>query len=256
MSITFETKVWENDWQLIMNTSRLRKTIENCYYNFDQKVLYINNVNNSVEVKEKAEELVHNGIIDKFINVSDYCSAALKYFNLSKDKLGKGYHYSIAELVSIYLTKTTYILHLSGDTSILPNISRDWIKIGIDTLENHHNVKVFNLNWDYKHKGAKSESDFEDINCFFGYGFSDQMYLIRTDDFKQRIYEYYDNASERYPEYGGELFEKRVDSWMRQNNYLRATYKHGSYIHNNFTKSNVLKAIAIFLDKPDILSWR
>jgi len=252
MSITFETKVWENDWQLIMNTSRLEKTINRCYYNFDKKVLYINNVNDTIAVINKAKELVYNGIIDSFIDVSEYSSAALEYFNLNKDKLGKGYYYSIAELVSIYLTNTTYILHLSGDTSIMPNISCDWVKIGIETLENHANVKVFNLNWDYKHKGAKSESYFENKNCFFGYGFSDQMYLIRTCDFKQRIYEYYDAASERYPKYGGELFEKRVDSWMQQNNYLRATYKHGSYIHKNFRRNRLLKSIAISIDKINL----
>ena len=30
--------------------------------------------------------------------------------------------------------------------------------------------------------------------------------------------------SERYPEYGGELFEKRVDSWLR-NNSFNASFK-------------------------------
>ena len=52
-------------------------------------------------------------------------------------------------------------------------------------------------------------------------------------DFKDRIYYEHHPDSQRYPAYGGELFEKRVDAWMRTNGFLRCTYKHGSYIPRN-----------------------
>ena len=253
MSVTFETKVWENDWQLIMRTSRLKDTIIRCFYNFNKRVLYINNVNNLSLVKQTAYQLIDEGIIDKFVNVDDFSDTALDYFNLNRNKLGKGYYYSIAELVSIYLTETNYLLHFSGDTTLLPKISNNWLGKGINILDHKSEVMVFNLTWNNNYDLAKNESEYEDNDFFYGYGFSDQMYLIRTADFKQCIYEYYDTASERYPKYGGELFEKRVDSWMRQHNYLRATYKHGSYIHKNFTKNNFLKRVSIYLNKPNLL---
>ena len=41
--------------------------------------------------------------------------------------------------------------------------------------------------------------------------------------------------SERYPVYGGELFEKRVDAYMRNHKLLRITSKHASYVHKNHT---------------------
>jgi hypothetical protein len=252
MSVTFETKVWENDWELIMKTSRIRETISNCHYSFKNKILYINNVNDLAPVESAAQEMIQKGIIDKYINVNEYSDLALNYFNLSKEKLGRGYYYSIAELVSIYLSETKYILHLSGDTSITPDTPDNWLEAGVDVLEKNSNVKVFNLVWNYDYKDAKNESESEDNDFYYGYGFSDQMYLIRTADFKQKIYEYYDKASDRYPKYGGELFEKRVDSWMRQNKCLRATYKHGSYTHKNFATNKTLKNIAIFLDKPGL----
>ena len=252
MSVTFETKVWENDWELIMKTSRIRETITNCHYNFTNKILYINNVNNLPSVESAAHEMIHKGIIDKYINVNEYADLALNHFNLTREKLGRGYYYSIAELVSIYLSETKYILHLSGDTSITPDTPNRWLEAGVDILEKKPDVKVFNLAWNYDYKDAKDESEYEDKDFYFGYGFSDQMYLIRTTDFKQKIYEYYDEASERYPKYGGELFEKRVDSWMRQNKFLRATYKHGSYTHKNFARNKILKNIAIFFNKPSL----
>ena len=86
----------------------------------------------------------------------------------------------------------------------------------------------------------------EDENYFYGYGFSDQLYLIRASDYKQKIYEYYNAASERYLKFAGELFEKRVDSWMRENQLLRASYKHGNYLYENFPRRGSLR----WFEKP------
>ena len=252
MSVTFETKVWENDWKLIMNTSRLRETINLCHYNFDKKVLYINNVNNRSLVENTANTMIENGIIDKFITVDEFSELALEYFNLNKNILGKGYYYSIAELVSIYLTETKYLLHFSSDTTLAHEVAHNWLASGIEVLNTNTNVKVFNLAWNHDYNAAKTESEYEDSECYYGYGFSDQMYLIRTADFKQRIYEYYDKASERYPRHGGESFEKKVDSWMRQNHFLRATFKHSSYIHHNFSKIRLFNNIAVRLNRPNL----
>ena len=249
MSITLETKVWENDWELILKTSRLHQLLDRCNYSFNKKVLYINNVNKPLEVERYAEKLINHQVIDEFIHVNNHAKEALDFFQLTKEQLGKGYYYSIAELVSIYLTNTKYLLHFSSDAIPEKNISADWLASGINLLENNKAVKVFNLTWDKKYKEAKKESHLEDTNFYYGYGFSDQMYLVRTSDFRAPIYSEFNKASKRYPSYGGELFEKRVDSWMRNNECLRATFKHGSYIHKNFTKNQFLKNLIIRVSK-------
>lgn len=236
MAVTFETKVWEKDWDLIMKTPFLRRTIERCGDPISKRVLYINNVENVQKVIKAANHLISKGVIDNWILVEDYVEQALSYFNLSKEKLGVGYYYSIAELVSIYLCDTKYLLHFSGDATILKGASRDWLAQGVRVLEDNPHVVVFNLAWTDEFQAMREESESEDENCFYGYGFSDQMYLIRAVDYKQKIYEYYNAASERYPKFAGELFEKRVDSWMRENQFLRATYKHGNYLHENFPR--------------------
>jgi len=61
--------------------------------------------------------------------------------------------------------------------------------------------------------------------------------MVRTADFRQPIYSEQNAASSRYPGYGGELFEKRVDSWMRNHGHLRATYRHGAYEHESGPRS-------------------
>lgn len=250
MTITFETKVWENDWEIILKTHRINQMIERCHYLFDEKILYINNVSDLDAVKRAADRLISDEIISKYIVVSQHAQEALDFFSLSKEMLGKGYYYSIAELVSIYLTNTQYLLHFSGDSVIAPRTRRGWLEIGINTLEKNSQVKVFNLIWNKKYKEALSESEFEDQDNFYGNGFSDQMYLIRTADFKDCIYEYHHPDAARYPTYGGELFEKRVYSWLRHHNFLRATYKHGSYLHQNFTNTPWKRKASILLNCP------
>ncbi len=247
MLITLETKVWENDWELVLKTSRLRDLVDRCNYSFDHRILYINNVKNPILVESHAQKLINEGIIDQFVHVHEHAQEALNYFHLSKDKLGRGYYYSIAELVSIYLTKTKYLLHFSSDAIPEKNISSSWLQGAINLLNKKNDVKVFNLTWNHHFKEAKDESISEDDQFFYGFGFSDQMYLIRTEDFRAPIYEETNEASDRYPIYGGELFEKRVDSWMRNNGHLRASSKKYSYIHKNFPKNYLLKKFNLLI---------
>lgn len=254
MTITFETKVWENDWEIMLKTNRINQMIERCYHSFSEKILYINNVSDIKAVCRAADQLVAKKIITKYIHVDDYAEQAMQFFSLSREKLGKGYYYSIAELVSIYLTKTEYLLHFSGDSIVSEYIPKNWLSDGIETLEKNPNVKVFNLTWNKKYKEAKKESLYEDTVNFYGNGFSDQMYLVRTAELKERIYDHYHPDSERYPAYGGELFEKRVYSWLRANNYLRATYKQGSYSHKNFPKASWKKKLSVLLNYPNLFN--
>jgi hypothetical protein len=90
---------------------------------------------------------------------------------------------------------------------------------------------VANLTWDHKYDEARDESSEETGDFHIGFGFSDQCWLVRTEDFRAPIYNHSYPVSARYPDYGGELFEKRVDSWMRTTGALRGTYKEGSYVH-------------------------
>lgn len=251
MSVTFETKVWENDWELILKTSRLQQAIARCNYAFEAKILYINNVKDHILVEQHAQKLVEKGIIDRFIHVDAHAQAALDHFGLTRAELGKGYYYSIAELVSLYLSTTDYVLHFSGDSIADAHAQPDWLQFGLKILAYRPEVKVFNLVWNNKFEELTRETQFEDELCAYGFGFSDQMYLVRSADFKQPIYKKTHKDSAHYPAYGGELFEKRVDSWLRTHNYLRATYKHGTYWHRNFSKNRIAQRLAITLNWPN-----
>jgi hypothetical protein len=166
---------------------------------------------------------------------------------LSKEALGKGYYYSNHELVGIYLCDTDYLLYFTGDTWLDKKI--DWIEPALTEMEKNENYKVANPVWNRKYDEAKKEATSEIEDFYVGFGFSDQCFLVRTKDFKAQIYNEANPLSERYPKYGGETFEKRVDSWMRNHNYLRLTFKHGYYLHEDFPTNKCRKKIEILVGK-------
>ncbi len=231
--VTFETKVWEKDWEYVLKGDYLAKMIANCNFNFTKKHVIINNVKNRILVEKLCEQKIKEGIIDNYFVVDDYESEVLNHFDLTIDSFKGGYCYSSAELVGIYICETEYLLHFSSD-SFPVNNKVTWIDSALDIMNLNPHILVANPTWNNKFEEAKIES-FDEINDFYvGYGFSDQVYLIRKTDFFKRIYHEKNSASDRYPKYGGELFEKRVDSFMRNNEKLRITHKGSSYISANF----------------------
>lgn len=236
-TLTFETKCYQDDYQIILNEDYLKKMIDRCQYKFDKKVVILNNIYDLGSAERQANSLIRSGIIDEFHIVEDYNKAALRFLNIKKESFGNGYYYSIAELVGICLCDTDYLLHFSSD-SIMGLNTGEWIPEAIKQMERLPFVAVANPVWNFKFEEARSEC-FIDNNedWFLGQGFSDQCYLIKTETFKRPIYNEKNVLSERYPKYGGELFEKRVDAWMRNNNLCRITSKHCSYIHENIPKT-------------------
>ena len=228
-SVTLETKCWERDWRLLLTTDRLSVLAERNCFDFAERTLMINNVADRVQVCRYAQRAVDRGVITRYIVVEDHADEALRFFQLTRDALTTGYVYSIAELVSIYLCRTDYLLHYAGDC--LPVAPNPWIPAALTYIASRDDLRVANLTWNSNYDEAERESSSQTADFYVGYGFSDQCYLVRTSDFRAPIYNEVHPASERYPDYGGELFEKRVDAWMRNHQYLRATFKHAAYTH-------------------------
>jgi hypothetical protein len=249
--VTFETKCYENDWEFILLGNYLKRMIERCNYNFSKRTLLINNVNDTEKVSYYAQKKIKAGVITDFIIVEKYAEEVLNFFEIDKNSFNGGYYYSIAELTGIYVCKTKYLLHFSSD-SLLQKNSKSWINEAIKIFEQRKDVLVANPTWDFRFQHAREESFDSTGNFFVGYGFSDQCYLVKAARLKQPIYNEKNIVSNRFPKYGGELFEKRIDSYMQNHRLVRITSKEVSYIHQNFPSSKKER----FLKKLQILFGR
>ena len=231
-TVTLETKCWEHDWKHILDGEWLRLLAERNAFPFSEKILMINNVKKTSVVSKHAERAIERGWITQYVIVEDHAAEALDFFSISRESLGVGYRYSIAELVGILLCRSDFLLHYAGDC--MPAAASDWVSRGVRLMSTNPHVKVCNLHPGEYPGGEKSELADQTEDFCISSGFSDQCYLVRIEEFRRRIYNESHPASARYPKYGGELFEKRVDSWMQNHGHLRATYKHGRYNHKNW----------------------
>jgi hypothetical protein len=233
-NVTYATNCWEKDWYYILNDSRLKKIIDNNSYDFDYRLLIINNVKeDTVKPLLKAiDHAIKIGAFTDFYFVNDHYEEALDAISLKRSDIDIGYNYSISEWVAIHLCKTKYITYYMGDSIVDSN--HDWITPSIKLLEDNENIKVANPLWSYRHNEAMAESVYELKDFYIGHGFSDQCFLVRKEDFYADIYKEYHPDQIRYPVHAGDCFERRVYSWMRNKQVLRATYKHCSYIHKNW----------------------
>ncbi|WP_245851007.1 glycosyltransferase family 2 protein [Paenibacillus herberti] len=229
--VTFETKCYEQDWQQLLLSDRLRRAIEFHAYPFAERILYINNVERPELVSQHAQKLVDTGVLTSYVVVEEHSEEALRFFGLSREDFQGGYWYSIAELVSIYLCRTEYLLHYAGDC-MLENAAK-WVEPALERMRLQPSIVCANPVPNGWFEDARREAMLTRGDFHYGYGFSDQCYLIRTMDFRARIYGEKHPASERYPAYGGQLFEKRVDAWMRCSGLLRLTWRHDCYWHRS-----------------------
>lgn len=235
MTITFATNCWENDWKYLLKGGCLERMLDNCDYTFDKRILCIGNVNNLDEVVRAAKTKIAKGIIDEYIVVDEIAKEVLSFFEIDKEGFKGGYKYSISPLATIYKCETDLLLYFTGDAYIVRDNNK-WVNAASKLLLESDKYFVANPLWNNERIEAKNESFDETADNYVGFGFSDQCFLVRTRDFKKQIYNEWNEASERYPKYGGEPFEKRVDSYMRNHNLWRITSNSTIYIHKNYRK--------------------
>ena len=229
-SCVLETKCWEKDWQTVLEVGRLLHLRNHSGNDASKFLIFINNCDNPKGPATRCELFLSRGVIDGYYVVAEHEKKVLDFFGLTREAFTTGYYYSIAELTALYLCKDAdFLCHFASD--VLPLKGEPWIADAMTLMEQNPKIKAANLTWNNDFAGARAESFDEHGKWFFSQGFSDQNYLVRVADFRQRIYDQTHPASRRYPTYGGELFEKRVDSWMRNRGCWRATHKELSYGH-------------------------
>lgn len=238
MGLTIETKCWSGDWRWVLNAHRFEVLRDRCEGVDAVWTVWINNGPGVMQMTTAADRLFQLGLIDTWGVVSDFARITLDQLNISIASFSGGYYYSIAELVGICQCSTKFLLHFSGDSMPLCSEAESrWLTTLIKGLDDHPSWSVANLTWDNKFDEARRDSSVIQEPWAIGYGFSDQMYLLRAAEFKLPIYDEVNVAGSRYPSYGGNLFEKRVDAYMRNHGRQRATLLTGAYRHKNYPKS-------------------
>lgn len=227
--VTFATCCWERDWrQILLDPDYLAvRQIGNHRFPFVERLLIINNVADLEAVKRAAQAKVDAGVLTRYIVAEDI----LPFFGLKRGDFNEWQYYNaLAPLNAIYHCQTDYLLYLTGDVYLKQSV--EWIPQALRFMEKRPEVKVANLTWNENYPEAKKESYRGTWNFFVAdEGFSDQMFLVRRNDFRAPIYSEVRADGAHYPR--GDVFEKRVFSYMKNRQWERITFRRGSYTHKN-----------------------
>lgn len=230
--VSFATSCWEKDWkEILLRPGYLADLqIGRHLYPFQERILVINNVVDLPTVRAAAEEKVKEGVLTRVVVAGE---EILPFFRLERRDFPNDwvYYNAIAPLSALYACESDYLLYLTGDVTLKEPV--DWIRSAVRKMEKEPLYAVANLTWNERYDEAKRES-FRRSGSFFvaREGFSDQMFLVRTKEFRRPIYGEIRMDAGHYPR--GDVFEKRCFSYMKNRGLLRLTYRHGSYTHENF----------------------
>lgn len=239
-TVTFATSVWENDWrQVLLTPDYLRvRQLQNHCFPFSERMLIINNVKDLAEVKRVACRLIEEGVLTRFVVAEEIAEEMFSFFQLKRSdfRSDEGFHpdwiyyNALGPLAAIYSCQSDYLLYLTGDVRL--DLPIDWIPSALRLLEKVPSAKVANLTWNKRYEEAKREA-YRKKGPFFvaKQGFSDQLFLVKREVFRQPIYGEIRSDSSHFPR--GDVFEKRVFSYMKNHGWERMTFRRGSYTHEN-----------------------
>jgi len=246
-TVTFATTVWEKDWRQVLLDPHYLPTlqIENHCFPFSEKILIINNVTDLETVKQIAEEWIAKNILTRYVVASELAPTLLPFFQLKRSDFQMGadahlyenvntdwiYYNALGPLAALFCCESDYLLYQTGDVRMPKPLN--WIAKSVQKMEKNPLYKVANPVWNENQREAKRESYRKEGPFYIAkQGFSDQIFLVKKEVFCQPIYGEIRDDSAHFPR--GDVFEKRVFSYMKNRGWERIIHRGGSYLHENF----------------------
>lgn len=218
---------FERTYREVLQPGFFANIVEQNQYPLDT-IAIINNVDDRADAEQRARALINSGELSAYYFVSDYIDEALKKTGLTEADLGTIPYFINWGLVAVCTPGNPYLVHWDADVYL--ETPGNWIGPGIDFLQQHPEVGMVNTNW--RSPTLAKETLYEEGDFALGYGFSDQLFLVRREELSRPIYKHFCPATLRYPlSHLGSTFERRIDAYMRSQRRMRATYKPMRYIH-------------------------
>jgi hypothetical protein len=226
---TLFVDVWGTFYRQILSPGWLRNMVSCCGCHFAEVVVCINNVANAEECDDLLLKRYRDDEVNCCIRVGLEAEHGDIKHGLHRNDFKEAPFQSLADLCAIQHCKTEYMVFVAGDA--FPWGTSNWVREGIEILKEYQGIMAVAPMWNgfksYIEQAAPEEYDSFYTNRIF----SDQMYLIRTADFKADIYhETNKTADAMYPSKYGNSFEKRVGAYMLNHGKFRAILKNACYL--------------------------
>lgn len=221
---------FERDYRDVLSPGFMSAKAAQFRFPFARVVVTLNNIADPTCAVALASDAVRRREIDSYIQVAEALPEALATCGLGFSDLGVVRHYMDFALVAVTRAVPGYLLYCCAEVDLLTPF--DWISDAVAKLAGNRDILVVNPSWASDPEGASRESVRREGDHWVGSGFSDQCFLVDAKRMAAPIYKYTHEAGARYPMSDlGDIFEKRVDAYMRQHNLLRASDARVFYRH-------------------------
>lgn len=234
--VDFAITVYENDWEVILKTQRLRNALKRCNYDFNKRTIYINNVKDYDKVINHCQKYIDEGLIDEYVVVKDYEKEVVAYFQIQDLQ---GFYYLIHLLTIVYLTSSPYFLSFTGDSILLND--EPWIDDAIHSMNKNPKVISCGALKERHLKHVLRDTIFDDNDFYYSRVFTDQCFLGNTASFKEIDYNQKNDISNFYPDKSRGAFEERVYCHLLNNDYFIGKSKRAIYRNKNFSSSKFVR---------------
>jgi hypothetical protein len=246
-NVSLFVNCFERDYRQVLAQKFMRAKASQFRFPFRRVVVTLNNVTDFENASALARACVQRGEIDEYIEVASALPQALERCGLKLQDLGLVRHYMDFALVAVASAAPGYILYCCAEVDLAAPF--DWVSDAVTKLEADPRILVANPSWASDPGGAQREAICRNGDHWLGVGFSDQCFLADAGRLASPIYHYKHEAGDRYPMSDlGDIFEKRVDAYMRHHNLLRLSdarvfYRHEGIEGQGYPRLPLLKRI-------------
>ena len=219
---------FERNIEQVTTPGFLSGAAEQHKYPFALRTLLINNVADRHTAEALAQACVERGEVDRFLFVEDLLPSALRATGLRAADFGPYLHWSDCCLVALNAPGPELLCYVDVDLRL--SRQHDWVQEAITIMDKEPSVAVANPNWIHP-DGSTSiarEADRAGDGYFIGYGFSDQVFLLRRSRFSGKLRRRWvpmrleSPASARWEVAAeGHFFEEFMDAYMRRKGLMR-----------------------------------
>jgi hypothetical protein len=227
-SVDLVVNCYERTWQRVLAPGFFPDIVDQNRFAFARRVALLNNIADWRAATAVAEARLREREIDAYYLVADYMEEALRRTGLTAADLASIPHYSSWALAALVLPGSDWLMHWDADLQMDPPC--DWVGPALELMQSDSRIAVANPMW----KKADMRRELREIcgDFVLGYGFTDQIYLLRRSEFAAPVYRYWVPISMRYPlSHVRPYYEQMVDAYMRRNRRLRATLAKAHFTH-------------------------
>lgn len=229
-SVSFFTQCYDKDYVYVLNEQRLTESINNCNFNFNEKVVVINISNDYKDILDRCNYLKSKNVITDYYLIEDYIKQICEFYQIEEKDFTnkKAFHINLYNLASIFLCKSDYLVFFTGD-SVCTKKS-NWILDSITILEKGSPYFITNLEWE----GGYISEHYDEDNLFrySRASVSDQNFMVRVNSLRKPEIVECRSLTKEFPH--GDTFESRLYHYMETNDLVRCIHKKGKYLHKNF----------------------